>query len=850
MALEGLLETATASALIKDGAAVDSLAITMRQQLQQAGVLQQLAGVMTALAAGMRSGAADIAGKSAAQLCDDISCFTLNQRNLSCMACLHLPMLHRLLRDLWGSPDEKGAAISMLWLCDASGYAEATMQLCNATLQHVSSVLQHMLPIVQMQQQQASALLLGQQAMFTAAMDLAHNMVVSVYHWKSHCDRGYKQQWQCSTAASLDAQAQQRLQQLLLSPHCPPFFASLVLLTVSWFIKTCLSGDNGGGNLAAGTSSSGSGSRTSSSSGRRTSKISRQSARQQQGAAHAAAAAAAAAQLSSNRDGAQLGRDTCTPCQLKLFELLGLSPQLTGMMERAVNQTSQSQRLGRTSATVMACICCCDTFSKMVQSGGQQAGGDPQRWRFEQQLWLLLPSVLLPCASSLLLPGAASGRPEDPAQQQRNEANAVFVLNLCSNALVASNNLQRCLPGGNYLSEYRLPHPAWMKEVLGGVLQPADQLLLRKGSYDLEAISSSATGHSQGSSSSTPNSSSLTWRGGVAEVVLGLLLLSLEVFSNSAASPLRQLMFNRTDGSTTVGGVVATSIPIVPDLTRCSALAMVYAVVEAGLRLITTAVQQGAMQQPSKKRVTLIESCLQGLVGIDGGSARSFLGLHLGRREPELLKLEQQQLYSLLSTLQKLGALQKPSFQAGAGRELCWGQKAANRCCWDVGEEAAALLGTTMLIAQSAAAERAAPAAVDQQYQAALVALQQLPEVEFLPSLVIFGRCCKVWAEQLQHQAPEVLQLLGSGAAAQQQQQEAQQGGVQVQHSAAQHGCVSLGCRREHQRLQLSPVGWRSWWPQCFHGWVASRHLQHIRLWQQLLVGTHSSLGSSWRRCP
>ena len=51
--LEGLLETATTSALIKDGAAVDSLAISIRQQLQQAGVLQQLAGAMAALAADM-----------------------------------------------------------------------------------------------------------------------------------------------------------------------------------------------------------------------------------------------------------------------------------------------------------------------------------------------------------------------------------------------------------------------------------------------------------------------------------------------------------------------------------------------------------------------------------------------------------------------------------------------------------------------------------------------------------------------------------------------------------------------------------------------------------------------------
>jgi hypothetical protein len=74
------------------------------------------------------------------------------------------------------------------------------------------------------------------------------------------------------------------------------------------------------------------------------------------------------------------------------------------------------------------------------------------------------------------------------------------------------------------------------------------------------------------------------------------------------------------------------------------------------------------------------------------------------------------------------------------------------------------------------------------------VALVQLAEVEYLPSLVILGRCCLAWAEQLQQQSPELLQLIASGAAVPQLQQGEEgeeftimirQGGVQVEHSAA-----------------------------------------------------------------
>lgn len=313
----------------------------------------------------------------------------------------------------------------------------------------------------------------------------------------------------------------------------------------------------------------------------------------------------------------------------------------------------------------------------------------------------------------------------------------MVLLVLCCKAQIAANNLHVCL--GADVVEFRLPHPAWSQEVFGGVLQLADQLLLQQGWHGQAA--SSAPGQSQSSSSSSSAlSSNLTGQGGVAQVVLDLLMMSLSIFNSSAASPLRRrLGFSSTHGGAgpAPGDVVVVpgSIAIERQLDGPGALTKLYTVAEGGLRLITTAIQRGVMQPPQDT----LASSLQWLVGISGGAARSMLSLHSGNRGPDVLIQEQRQLYSIL---QKLSMLQKLRNQAGvaATPELCWGQQAAGRCCWEVGEEAADLMKTVMLLARPAAAPAAA--AVDQQAPAARAAQggQDVPEMEFLPSLVLLGR--------------------------------------------------------------------------------------------------------------
>ena len=66
-----------------------------------------------------------------------------------------------------------------------------------------------------------------------------------------------------------------------------------------------------------------------------------------------------------------------------------------------------------------------------------------------------------------------------------------------------------------------------------------------------------------------------------------------------------------------------------------------------------------------------------------------------------------------------------------------------------------------------AAAQAAVSLLLPQPPGPAAAAAQQ-PAVHFLPSLVVFGRCCLQWAEQLQQQAPKLL-LLASWTLQQQQ---------------------------------------------------------------------------------
>ena len=127
--------------------------------------------------------------------------------------------------------------------------------------------------------------------------------------------------------------------------------------------------------------------------------------------------------------------------------------------------------------------------------------GDQQRWRLEQRLCLLLPSALLPCTIKLLRSAAGKGVEE----HTKEVGCAGGLIEQCYNSLVVAGLLTE--GGGDHPG--RPPQLDWVGEVLGGVLQLADQLLLQQQpqaqlpSPAVTAASSAAPGNSQGSSSSS-----------------------------------------------------------------------------------------------------------------------------------------------------------------------------------------------------------------------------------------------------------------------------------------------------------------------------------------------------------
>jgi hypothetical protein len=338
VALSGLLGAALSTGIIKEGVGASSIAISMRRQLQQAGVLQQLAAGMAATAADLRSEAAALPGMSQEELCSDVKCFSALNGRTSLLGFKLTVILAQctLFRELWGSQDRTVEANNGAWLSDPSGYAAAAMQLCSAALQHASSVLQHvLLAIRQRLPQQEAELLQGQRVTVTAVLKLGNDLVIALSRIQLQlplpaCLALSRQMGQSSTV-SLSTADDMQAQQLLMSSQTLPFIASLMVLQASCVVKACSRNSKGpggrsssssscGGAAAAGSSGKGSGSASS-----RVGNISTASST----SASAAGSSSVSSSVSSSR-----GDVTPTPCQLELYELLGLSPQLTALVEQ------------------------------------------------------------------------------------------------------------------------------------------------------------------------------------------------------------------------------------------------------------------------------------------------------------------------------------------------------------------------------------------------------------------------------------------------------------------------------------------------------------------------------------
>jgi hypothetical protein len=684
--LQCLLSAAAESGLIKDGAAVGSLGSTMQQQLQDSGVLQQYAVVLAALAADLRSEAAGLAGLSWDQVSPDLDTFS---QLSECVECIASPYPH--FSNLWRSLGHSAAA----------AHAEAAMQLCTAGLQHSSSVLQHVLSAVQQRApQEAAALLNNQYTVISSVMELGNRVMLDLMQPASTQVAASSQQGQSSTGTSLPVQAQQQQQQhhhhhhhhhqALMSPHCLPFAVSMLVVTVSWISKCCsqqaVSNRQGRGG-ANSTSSSGcedgdrqpgrTGAGCSSSSG--CDSRSRRQVRQ-----HAAATAGHAGASGG-------GNDTTVSCQQQLMKLLGLAHQLSDMAELLIGADSDSPSQLLTQFILISQVFTqyYQAIARLPRPPHQQSdlvGGVyenvQQRWQFEQQLWLLLLPALLPCANSILLPVTGTGRSRmHPCEAQR----CVGMLIEHSDAALSLHNKMQAWLGGSLRSADLLPlHHAWMGEVLGELLQLADKLLLQQPQAEPPANAATAAvaaapsrqlpaGQQLSHNSAQLNSATDTVLHGVFKAgctVQLLRLLSRLVIQSPAWFPSTTAHLPGELGRVTSNAAVYTTeapaAPAAPPVADryvevCTAL-------EAAVRAVTTAVRHGVWQGSSG-----IDTVVRGLlVSLEDADPSAFpdrlepaLVLHLGLCGPEALLREQRQLYSLLSTVQKLSCCK-------AAGEVCW----------------------------------------------------------------------------------------------------------------------------------------------------------------------------------
>ena len=825
----------------------------MQQQLQQAGVLQQLAVVMVALNTDMREQTEFIRGWGVDELCSHLTCYSATKGSVAQLALVRVAGVYHYLRLLWSSPNRTRTANSPAWLCDPIGHAEAAMQLCTTALQHVSSVLQHAVPALQQRgDEKAALLLLEQQARVAVVTELGCSVMTDIYIYHAVVTGPNSMQEQSSptaTDAQVQQQHQQQVQLLLLSPHCLPCIASLLVLYVSWANSFCslqtTCSTQGQGSIRAGSSRDSEGPRSSSSS--RMSSISRQQGQQQQGAA---AGDGPSSSSSSSNSRSTTCSEPPTPCQLQLLQLLGVSPHLTTSTEQ---QPSLGQVIDRLAVVLCVCgmyhIAVTDLFSSSPeQQGGVKRGlqGDQQRWQFEQQLWLLLPAVMLPCASNILLLPAA-GTPRDPSLHPVEVATcAAKLLQQSNQAVFASSRLHMWLGQPSFGPSP--PHPAWMGEVVGGVLQLAEQLqqqqqpeLQGQGAAAPAAPASIQRGGSTPAAPATPTNISTrhVWQTGALANCARYwseLLVKLLLESSATASPLLPVLLATSSDSTAadVAGVVAPSVsPLAAKFVEvCTA-------VETGMRVVTTAVQSDMIS----KSCSLITSGLLCLFLINSRGGRGPLGKQMGMCGTATLASEQRHLYSLVSSLQKLSRC-----RAGVVHELCWGQQAANQCCSAAAVAAVGLLQSALPVAATGAAAATPPAAGEQSWAASAAAAQLQPEVEYLPSLVIFGRCCLVWAEQLRQQTPDLLMLLAFGAAPQQQQQATVQGAVLAEHSAASI-CIPGLQPAESCGLQQSMATVSSWMggltsPEAHAALAAAAggDMQHLRQQLQALSAAQTAV--------
>jgi hypothetical protein len=621
------------------------------------------------------------------------------------------------------------------------------MQLCTAALQLGSSVAPQLVAAREEAPQLADALLhdLKATAGHAQLMDLeligALGRAMPLYLTA--------QQQQRSQGGALQQRQQQHQQQqhqqwllLLQSPHVLRLTATMVVLTACC-VRVRLSETHKAhtssrrSSRASGGSSRGSGGSGGSNNSNSSSSRGGSTRGSRTGAQSNTAAVAAAA---SNEETASIA---FTACELQLLQLLGLSPELLTWPQ----DISLSYAVVELRYAVSVCGQWYSATSALLeqypnvpgqQEHQQQQQQWQQRWLFERQLWLLLPTALLPFAHALLST-TTSQLHSDPSQQQQTWEAVLELLKLNDGALHIFGQLHGLRDSLNLPMECALLSPAWVQEALCGMLQVAQQLLVQQEPVEQPEAAAAAAAMAgpsatavPGGDASTPSSNSSTPVAAAADRAkcMAALVLSLCPMVDWLGRMHDPYSCGRTD-----------SVAAAAAVQFAEQFVEVGAAVEAGVRIVMAAVLSGTISCDHACSVGVCADVMlaRGDNEADGSSC-AFVR-HMGLHGPTALAQERRQLYSLLSTLLKFGRMVK-----SAGSESYAGEQVAGSSCLAAAHAAVRLL--EMASAESAAppdqhAQSAAAAAV----AVAAAALQT--SADNLPSLVIFGRCCLQWADIL-----------------------------------------------------------------------------------------------------
>jgi hypothetical protein len=354
---------------------------------------------------------------------------------------------------------------------------------------------------------------------------------------------------------------------------------------------------------------------------------------------------------------------------------------------------------------------------------------EKQRLHFEHQLWQLLPLVLLPCARALLSPSAQGPSLDGPAFQARQ------VIATSSDFLHMGLDLSRPLLAGDLGLPVGPKQGTWVQEMLGELLQLAGLIALLP-----PVLLEETAAATQGSIVSSSSSNSGTWtnklqaQADMSAFVAGVLSAVVQASRGQDCARSR-------DGAGSPHGAAAAAAVAVP--TVAERFVEVFTAVEAAQRVVLAAAQTGSGFVLHKTVLAAYREVrrhsLHGVFGDNGV-------WHMGRCGPVPHAQEQRQYYSALSTVLKLGCCAATA-KSDSARQL------AGCCCVIAGHAALLLLPTALLADQ----QPQTPAGA-----AAVMVANQLAAVDYLPSMVLFGRCCLLWAELLRLEGPQLL-LLAAG---------------------------------------------------------------------------------------